>query len=366
MDLILESTRQYLGGNLEFCYPINVICFNRPAYLEQLLDSLLSQTVEISQDKVFFWVDGFQTSLDEKFRRPDRTNEVASLIQKYFPESQMHISENNLGIARNYWRAEVHSFEHLSASSAFFLEEDLVLSPNYFELTMRIDSFVHFDQDISHISPTGDISHTSSSPENYFQAFGHNWGYLLRGWHHFERKQMLQEYIAMISDQPYYLRSTKESQILEHFYNKGVILAGTSQDAIKDGLRNYFNRISVTTNEPWASNVGVLGEHFSSSTSHHNRTIASDLSSFPEKFDFESKSELLVDGKSKTSSQVYEHYLSSLDRLVAERDGLVAERDGLVAERDGLVAERDGILDSRIWRLTMPYRAFRRKMFNIK
>ncbi len=354
---------------MKFSYPINVICFNRPAYLEQLLDSLMIQSIEISEDKVFFWVDGFQGSLDEKFGRPDRTDEVASLIQRYFPKSQMYISEYNLGIAKNYWRAELHSFENLAASSAFFLEEDLVLSPMYFELTNRIDSFIHLDQDISHISPTGDISHTSSSPENYFQAFGHNWGYLLRGWHHFERKEMLEEYISIISGQPYYLRSTKQSQILEHFYNKGVILAGTSQDAIKDGLRNYFNRISVTSKEPWASNIGVLGEHFSSSTSHHNRSIASDLSGFPLNFDLGCKSKLLIDGKSKTSSQVYEHYLSRLDGLVAERDGLVAERDGLVAERDGLVAERDGlvaerdgILDSRIWKITKPYRTIKSKL----
>ena len=345
-----------------FQYPINVICFNRPAYLEQLLDSLLSQSVEISQDKVFFWVDGFQGSLDEKFGRPDRTDEVASLIQKYFPESQMQISEYNLGIARNYWRAEVHSFENLAASSAFFLEEDLVLSPMYFELTMRIDSFVNADQDVSHISPTGDISHTASSPENYFQAFGHNWGYLLRGWHHFERKEMLEEYISIISKQAYHSRYIKQSEILKHFYSKGVILAGTSQDAIKDGLRNYFNRISVTTIEPWASNIGVLGEHFSSATSHHNRLIASNLSRFPTIFDFESKSDLLLDGRSKTTSQVFENYLSSLDGLVAERDSLVAERDSLVAERDSLVAERDGILNSRIWRFTNPYRAVRHKL----
>jgi hypothetical protein len=353
---------------LKFTYPINVLCFNRPAYLEQLLDSLQSQSVEISQDKLFFWVDGFQGSLDEKLGRPDRTHEVAESIQKFFPESQLRISKHNLGIARNYNRAEVHSFENLKASSAFFLEEDLVLSPLYFELTARIDSFVHLDQDISHISLTGDFSHTASSPENYFQTFGHNWGYLLRSWHHFERKEFLEGYISIISKQPYYLRSINQSQILKYFYSKGVILAGITQDAIKDGLRNYFNRISVTTNEPWASNIGVSGEHFSHATSHHHRTITSDLHSFPPNFDFERKSELLLDGKSKTSSQVYENYLSSLDGLVAERDGLVAERDGLVAERDGLVAERDGlvaerdnVLNSRIWQITKPYRVMRSK-----
>ena len=216
----------------------------------------------------FFWVDGFAGSKDEYLGKEDKTQEIAPLIYEYFPHSQIKISNDNLGIARNFWRAELNSFDIINVTSAFFLEEDPVLSPHYFELTLKMDSLIGLDQDISHISPSGDMSHVISSPEHYFQAFGHNWGYLLRGWHHFERKELLEEYISIISEQPYYLRNLKQSQIFEYFYNKGVILAGTSQDAIKDGLRNYFNRISVTTSEPWASNIGELGEHFYSALAY--------------------------------------------------------------------------------------------------
>jgi hypothetical protein len=326
---------------MDFQYPINIICFNRPIYLKELLDSLKKQTVELHDEFIFFWIDGFTGSKDEYLGREDKTQEIVRLIYKNFPHSQIRISNENLGIARNYWRAELNSFDVLNATSAFFLEEDLVLSPHYFELTLKMDSFIGSDEDISHISPTGDISHVISSPDYYFQAFGHNWGYLLRGWHHFERKELLEDYISIISEQPYYLRNLKQSQILEYFYRKGVILAGTSQDAIKDGLRNYFNRISVTTNEPWASNIGELGEHFLSSTRNLNRDIASDLGKFPLNFDFKIKSELLNDGKKKTSSQVYENYLSSLD---------------------GLAAERDSILNSRTWRIAKQLRALRYKI----
>jgi hypothetical protein len=278
-----------------------------------------------------------------------------SLIYKYFPHSQIEFSNENLGIARNYWRAELSSFDILNAASAFFLEEDLVLSPYYFELILKMDSYIGLDQEISHISATGDMSPVISLPDQYFQASDHGWGYLLRGWHHFERKELLEEYISIISEQPYFLRNFKQSQILEYFYNKGVILAGISQDAVKDGLRNYFNRISVTTCEPWASNIGELGEHSLGGSSRLGLDITSDLGKFPLNFDFGRKSELLEDGKRKTSRQVYENYLSS-------SDSLAAQRDSLAAQRDSLAVQRDRILNSRIWRITNPYRALRHKI----
>ena len=270
---------------MKFIYPINVICFNRPEYLVQLLKSLKGQSIECPSELLFFWVDGYSGSKDEMLGRPDQTKETALQVQEAFPRSNVMVSGENLGIAKNYWRAELNSFETLGVSSAFFLEEDLVLSPHYFELTMKMDTLFSFDKVISHFSPTGDITHTSSAPK---------------------------EYIEIISMKPYYLRDELQSKILEHFYNKGIILAGTSQDAIKDGLRNHFGRVSVTTLDPWASNIGVLGEHSQEESLHHNRMIAEDLRSFPNNFDPMQNVRLALDGKNKTTSQVYQNYLSHI------------------------------------------------------
>jgi hypothetical protein len=331
-----------------FQYPVNVICFNRPEYLKELLVSMKNQTVQLSEESIFFWVDGFVNSKDESLGRKDKTSETVALIKDHFPLSKIETSKESLGIARNYWRAEENSFEKIKASSAFFLEEDLILSPHYFDLVMKMDLFFNHDLDVSHFSPTGDVSHTSSSPKEYFQSFGHNWGYLLRGWHHSERKELLKEYLNFVIEQPYYMRGVKQNQILEHFYKKGVILAGTSQDAIKDGLRNYFGRISVTTIDPWASNVGVEGEHFQFGSRHHNRPIANDLSRFPKSFNVDSKPRLLLDGKNKTVSQVFLNYLGSLDGLVLERNSAVAERDAASADREREVAETNRVRDAAV------------------
>jgi hypothetical protein len=294
-----------------FNYPINILCFNRPIYLKQLLISLKTQTVSIPQNLFYFWVDGFFESKDESLGRFNACTEVIELIKDFFPNSILNISNYNLGIAKNYWRAELNSFEKLNMESAFFLEEDLVLSPHYFEVTMKMDTLFAQDKDVSHLSPTGDCAHTLSAPEEYFQPFGHSWGYLLRGWHHFERRTLLEEYINMLKV-PYHRRNELQAQILEYFYDLGILIAGTSQDAVKDGLRNYFQRVAITTKEPWASNIGIVGEHFTAATAHHNRPVTKNLDLVPEKLKSEYKSRILLDGQRKTSSQIYKNYLSIL------------------------------------------------------
>jgi hypothetical protein len=50
------------------------------------------------------------------------------------------------------------------------------------------------------------------------------------------------------------------------------------------------------------------------------------------------------------------------DDLLVERDGLLVERDDLLVERDGLLVERDEVFNSRLWKITKPYRVMRSRM----
>ncbi len=61
------------------------------------------------------------------------------------------------------------------------------------------------------------------------------------------------------------------------------------------------------------------------------------------------------------TKSVLQHQVSLVDlsSAIAERDGAIAERDAAIAERDGAIAERDGVLNSRIWKISLPYRKFR-------
>ena len=318
----------------EFHYPINIICFNRPEYLKLLIKSIQCQTVKIPQKLLYFWVDGYSGSKDESINKKNETHETILTIKEAFPGSHVETSSSNLGIAQNYWRAEIYSFEQIEADSAFFLEEDIVLSPYYFELLLRLDSFLTTDTDIAYLSVTGSVAEDLTSPSQYFQTSGHSWGYLLRSWHYFERKVFFEDYIELVSRQPYYLRQSVVSEILTYCLSKGIVIGGISQDAIKDGLKTYFQRISISTVEPWAQNIGVYGEHFQGLSRYHNHDISHDLERFPKSFDLDDKSRLLFDGRMKTKVQYFENFI----------------------ERDALKLERDVLLTSTIWRFSRPLR----------
>ena len=48
--------------------------------------------------------------------------------------------------------------------------------------------------------------------------------------------------------------------------------------------------------------------------------------------------------------------IAERDSAIAERDSAIAERDSAIAERDSAIAERDSVLNSRIWKISKPYR----------
>jgi hypothetical protein len=44
---------------------------------------------------------------------------------------------------------------------------------------------------------------------------------------------------------------------------------------------------------------------------------------------------------------------------IVERDSAIVERDSAIVERDSAIVERDSVLNSKIWKLTKPYRKLR-------
>ena len=340
-----------------FEFPVNVMCFNRPQYLEKLLLSLLNQDLPLKEELLFFWVDGYIGSKDESLGRVDSSEKIIELIYKYFPSSNVVPSTKNLGIARNYGRAEFHSFEVLKVQSAFFLEEDLELSAKYFSSLHNLDLLVNLDSDISHISVSGDIPKICSEIDSTFQTFGHSWGYLLRSWHYFERRQILNQYLELSEGIPYFQRDLIENKIYEFFYSRGILIAGTTQDAIKDGVRNYFGRIAITTADILASNIGEVGEHAFESTIDHQKILTKNPRILPKKILDLDKKRLLVDSWVKTANQTY----INLIRNTSSQNELL----NLRLEASNLRLEASNLKDSLSWRITFPLRLIKSNILKI-
>src|SRR5438094_314008 len=114
-------------------YPIVVMSFNRPDYLEAVLKSLVGQIgAELDRRTLALFQDGTVNPFSAQRRaREEDVLRCEKIFREYLPTGIVHSSPNNLGIALNFERAEKHAFEELGAEAAIFLEDDLVLSPHY-------------------------------------------------------------------------------------------------------------------------------------------------------------------------------------------------------------------------------------------
>jgi GT2 family glycosyltransferase len=112
-------------------YPIAVMSFDRPHYLESVLRSLRAQAVPIAATEIFLFQDGYRSRYGHDLTDPRRVERCLELFETIFPGGKALSSTENLGVAFNFARAEDYFFEELGAEAAFFFEDDLVLSPHY-------------------------------------------------------------------------------------------------------------------------------------------------------------------------------------------------------------------------------------------
>ena len=319
----------------KFPFDIQVLSFNRPEYLEQCLLGLQSQTLFLDPRKVYFWQDGYLGSKDEFLGLPDNTNVSISLIKKYFPESPLNISPKNLGIGLIYKKSEENAFMTNQNDWSVFIEEDNVLQDFYFDVVSQLISRVDKFEDIVQVDAFGDFR--SNFQSDYYMSF-HSWAFALRSSHYFERKEFLSSYEDILEKSSYFRRDANE--ISSFIRDMGSYPFGTSQDFVKRVLMQKFRRLSITTNFPCATNVGINGEHF-------NPEIYKRLGYEDQNPVLEIKH--LPPISEKTLKELMWHQIGYLQSTLGvevslihnQRDGVIAERDGVIAERDGVIAERE-------------------------
>ncbi|MBY6243599.1 glycosyltransferase family 2 protein, partial [Methylosinus sp. Sm6] len=114
--------------------PIAIMSFDRPQYLQAVLQSLARQHWPATLEPQFFLFQDSAKSGRTGAALGDEDAAAASVrvFQRYFPDGVVVQAEHNLGVARNFDRAERVFFEDLRAEAAVFLEDDMVLSRYYF------------------------------------------------------------------------------------------------------------------------------------------------------------------------------------------------------------------------------------------
>ena len=222
---IVERPRQRRGLH------IAILSFNRPSYLSQVLSSLSAQLS--ASDRCYLFQDGGWNP-KSGIRRAEESviSECIETFTRIIPAGRAFVSTVNLGIAGNYRRAEDFIFNALEANEALFLEDDLVLSPHYIDVTTDLLDIAADQPTIGYVSAYGDLWATldeQAQHEGQLQPMHENWGSALTRKSWLKQRPIRELYWGLIENSDYRQRDGKS--ILKLYRDLGFNIAHTSQDA---------------------------------------------------------------------------------------------------------------------------------------
>jgi len=250
--------------------PVAIMSFDRPDYLEAVLQSVVRQTYSGPRElKYFLFQDGVVGRTDGKsYGQSTAVDECVKVFKAYFPQSEVHSAVYNLGVAANFDRAERYSFEYMKASAAIFLEDDMILQPHYLSLISRMLDMAEEYQYIGMVSAYG--ASNDISLEDQCRLKGelclmneHNWAFAITRACWEKRDLIVKEYLQIMDDIEYRDRKSVHPEIeaMLRRYGRGGKGYLSSQDSIKNMACEVlgFHRVSTFTNN--ARYIGRKGLH---------------------------------------------------------------------------------------------------------
>ncbi|MCX7675794.1 MAG: hypothetical protein N2Z59_00255, partial [Alteraurantiacibacter sp.] len=250
------------GRDAPRSYPIAVLSFDRPVYLRAVLESLVRQVSP--DDQVILFQDGARNRHSGRQKAdPAKIDSCMKLFRRHFPTGEIHLADENLGIAWNYERAERHVFETLGAEAGLFLEDDLVLSPNYLDAIDMLLEFAFADARIGYVSAYGDFwAKRSEQAANLTRTLPmhENWGAALTRESWMAERKFRLAYLKLVNDIDY---SHRDHNAIRKFYHeRGWTTEITSQDCARWIACLERGAVRITTRACHARYIGEQGEHF--------------------------------------------------------------------------------------------------------
>ena len=243
-------------------FHIAVLSFDRPHYLKPVLKSLRAQISP--QDNVTLFQDGAFNRFSGRMKAdPARIKECVRLFRAIIPWGKIVESDHNLGIAFNYERAETHVFEGLGSERALFLEDDMVLSPNYLDVTGQLLAMADQDARIGYVAAYGDFWASQSEQRagaRQLMPMHENWGAALTRTSCLAERPFRKAYLDLVRDVDYSRRD--HERIIEFYAQRGWKTNTTSQDAARWIACLERGAVRITTKACHAHYIGAKGEHF--------------------------------------------------------------------------------------------------------
>lgn len=244
--------------------------FDRPDYLEMVLQTIKRQRdVHDLNLQFFLFQDGVRSRRsDKEYGNGKAAKEAENVFRRYLPEGVVVTSDWNLGVARNFDRAERAFFEELRAPMAWFLEDDMILAPHYFSAMAELTKQALDRTEIGMISAYGYHHATPLAVQRQHRRQvclmnEHNWAFGLTRECWAARDKIVREYLDILDEVDYRDRGRHGDEIKAFQIRHGRGGRGylSSQDSVKNMAceRLGFQRVSTFAN--FARYVGRQGEH---------------------------------------------------------------------------------------------------------
>ena len=248
-----------------FKYPIFILAFDRPHYLERVLVSLIRQHgMSIRESDVYLIQDGGTDAATGQVycsRSTIARNEAA--FRMAFPKGHVLTARHNLGTAANFAKAEETAFGIIGAEAALFLEDDMVLGPDYLAVVSTLIEMALAEPRIGYVAAYGDHQLSREWQERRIaelQPLAHHWAFGLTRRQWLLQKPFVDEYLSIQCGVNY--RERDNDAIFDLFAGWGFAAPGTSQDVAKCHAARLTNTARINTVACFATYIGVVGQHF--------------------------------------------------------------------------------------------------------
>jgi hypothetical protein len=169
----------------------------------------------------------------------------------------------NIGVAQMMYSAERWAFEESRADCLIVIEDDILVSPNFFRMMKHLAFMAMRNTDIGSFSAFGNSSMTFTDQfirRNCFLPMHHRWGFGITRTTWASGRALYEEYVHIIRganyrDRPHerirtFLSSLRNSQNLRNI---------TSQDAVHMAISYHLNKCSFMPPPCYAVNIGKKG-----------------------------------------------------------------------------------------------------------
>lgn len=248
---------------------IAILSCMRPHYLQDVLLSLRPQVTD--GDEIFLFQDGGWNPLSGRRVVSEAViNCCVAVFKSAFPGGRVFRSADNLGIAGNYRRAESYIFKTLIKPVALFLEDDLLLAPNYLLVTSDLIELALRNDRIGYVSAYGDLWASLAQQKRecgQLMRMHENWGAAMTRASWLVQRPVREQYWQIVRDCDYKFRLQDKIRDLYSFL--GFNVAYTTQDSSRWIACLVCNMVRLTTSTCHARYIGAVGEH--SDNSYYRR-----------------------------------------------------------------------------------------------